>query len=220
MNLLALRTEVENRGFDPTQYGSRINQWINDAENEIARRVDYYINENSETISTISGTNLYSLPANFARVRELFATDVGQIIQPVGLRALDASNPTVTGRPYAYALDSASVHLYPTPDSAYTLELRYWTLPPALVNDTDTPTLPADYHKLLWIYATWQCYEADDDAQMGQYWENRFEKTLALFSGDQKFPSTDYPNRIQSMWNPDEDAIGASNSWSLWGASW
>lgn len=216
MNLIQIRTEVLNHGFDPNVYGARINQYINDAQNKIARRLDYYINEDSATVTTVAGTNLYPLPTTFARVRELFATDVTQIIAPVGLRAIDASNSLVQARPYAYALDAANLHLYPTPDGIYPLELRYWTMPPALVNDTDTPNLPADYHFLLWIYATWICYEGDDDSQMGQYWQGRFNNELSQLIGDQKFPSTDYPNRIESMWG-DSQVLYSPGAWSPYG---
>jgi hypothetical protein len=216
MNLGQLRTEVLNRGFDPGVYGARIDQFINDAQNLIARRVDYYINEDSQTYSTVAGTNLYPLPTNFARVRELFATDVTQIIAPVGIRDIDGSSSTTQGRPYAYALDGANLHLYPTPDNIYPLELRYWTMPPALINDTDIPTIPVDWHQLLWLYGTWICYEADDDAQMGQYWQGRFNNMLAQFTADQKFPSTDYPNRIESMWG-DGRVLYPPGAWSLYG---
>ena len=33
MQLSDIRTEVLNHGFDPIQYGSRINQYINDGQN-------------------------------------------------------------------------------------------------------------------------------------------------------------------------------------------
>ena len=213
MQLSAIRGEVEARGFDPVQYGARITQFINDGQNLIARRCQYYVNETTFAFNTTTGTAVYSLPTNFARVRELFATDVNQIIRPVGLRDIDGSYP-VQGRMYYYALDGANMHLYPAPDNAYPLELRYWAMPAALVNDTDVPNLPVDWHPMLWIYATWMCYEADDDANMGAYWENRFEKTLAEFEADAKFPSTDYPNQIQSMWG-EENGLRAGNQWGL-----
>jgi hypothetical protein len=215
VQLVDIRTEVENRGFDPTQYGSRITAFINDAQNLIARRCQYYNNEDTYAITTVTGTATYALPANFARIRELITTDVAQIVQPCGLRDIDGST-TATGRPYFYALDAANIHLYPTPDNIYPLELRYWAMPPALVDDTDVPNLPVDWHNMLWIYSVWMCYEADDDSNMGQYWETRFEKTLAEFEADAKFPSTDYPNRIESMWGEDR-GLGTPNGWGLWG---
>jgi hypothetical protein len=216
MNLGQLRQEVLNRGFDPAVYGSRITQWINDAQDLIARRCQYYTNEKTVGWFTTAGTSSIPLPPNFARVREVQLTDVNQIVQPVGLRDIDASSP-VQARPMYYALSGANILLYPTPDGAYPLVLRFWAMPPTLVADTDIPNLPSDWHTMLWIYPTWMCYEADDDANMGQYWQQRFEKTLAEFEADAKFPSTDYPNQIESMWGGDR-GLRAGNQWALyWG---
>lgn len=216
MNLLAIQTEVLNHGFDPNAYDARIIQYINDAQNLVARRCNYYINEGVQTINTVAGTSNYAWPLNLARVRELFATDLNVQIQPVGLREIDRSVNT-KGRPYFYALDGGNVHLYPTPDGIYPLELRYWAVPPALVNGSDVPNIPVDWHHMLWVYATWMCYESDDDAQMGGYWKGRFEQELAEFEADQKFISTEWPLIAQGMWDSGGVLSPTGNTWTLYG---
>ena len=161
MQLIDIRTEVLNCGFDPTLFGSsRINAYINNGYFNMVRRVSYYVDEATQDYSTVSGTSMYSLPADFAKVRSLRRTDIGRELQSVFLRDIDRSIIT-SGTPYAYALDGANMHLYPTPDQAYPLELRYWKLPAALSADTDVPTIPADYHNLLIYSAVAEGYRAE-----------------------------------------------------------
>jgi hypothetical protein len=217
MNLIALRQEVLNHGFDPLLFASRINTYINDAQSLIARRVDYYVDETQFDFSAAVGTSKYALPANLARIRSLRDTSRQIEMQEVGLRQIDRSSLS-NGAPAYYAIDGQNVHLYPTPDNTtYTMELRYWLMPGTLVNDTDVPSLPLDYHHMLWVYATWICYEAEDDAQMGQYWMTRFEKELAEFAADQKFPSTDSATQVAGMWDSGQSLTPAG--WTLWGGN-
>lgn len=214
MNLGSLRQEVLDHGFDPTLFGvTRINQYINDGLALICRRVDYYVDEATYPFNTVRGTASYPWPADFARGRSLFDTTRNIEMQTVSLRDIDRSAIT-QGAPVYYALDGASLHLYPPPDGPYPLELRYWKTPAPLVADLDAPTLPVDWHHILWVYAVWICYEADDDAQMGQYWMQRFMAELAEFAADTKFPTSDLPNIVSGMW--DQDRTLGSNGWSLW----
>jgi hypothetical protein len=218
MNLAALRTEVENRGFDPIQYGSRITQFINDGYKLVCQRVGWYGNETTDAISTVAGTASYSWPQNFSRMRSLFDTTRHVELEYVSQRLIDRSG-TSNGAPVFYAIYAGSITLWPTPDAVYSLEMRYWSLPNDLVNDSDSPNFPATWHKLLWIYATWQCYEADDDAQMGQYWQGRFNNELAMFAADVKFPDSDGPNQAAGMWDA-EKTLGPANQWTLYGYGW
>jgi len=204
MNLQELRQEVLDHGFDPNAFSTRINRYLNDAQNLVARRVNYYLSEAQYAFSTVAGTALYVPPGNWARLRSLVDTDRDRALQEVSLSWIDNS-PDSSGRPYCYTLDgsqfTAELRLYPTPDGVYPLALRYWERPAELVADTDVPQIiPTDWHHMLWVYATWMCYEAEDDPQMGQYWQGRFASELSMFSADQKFPNTDTVDQIDSMW--------------------
>ena len=219
MQLIDIRTEVFATGFDPVLFGAtRVNMYINNAYLTIVRRVNYYVDETTQDFNTTVGTSMYSLPANFARTRSLRRTDIGIELENVGLRTIDRSTIT-SGTPYAYALDGANLHLYPTPDQAYPLELRYWLMPNPLVADSDVPTIPADYHNLLVYGATSEAYAADDDGpQMGAYWQAKFDKGLAMFAADMKFPNDDQPAQLADMWTgpPSLNKRG----WSIYGTTW
>lgn len=228
MNLLQLRSEVLAHGFDPVQYGARVNNYLNDAAYLIARRVDYYVNEAVLQIATTAGNNTYQLlpggiagsagtelseATPIARIKSVFDNDRRVELAAVSERQIDRS-PNTQGAPLYYAvLYAGNLELYPTPDGVYNIRVRAWTLPPKLVNDTDVPKMPEDWHRLLWYYAVAECYNSDDDLGTGGQWMQRFTEGLAEFAADQKFPSTDGPTQAADMWGGD-DSLGSSNMWT------
>jgi hypothetical protein len=217
MTLLALRTEVLNHGFDPIIYSSRINQYINDAQELVCRRVMYYTDEGTSDFNTTAGTSNYALPSNFAKVRSIRDTSRYQEMIAVTLRDIDRS-AQLTSAPIFYAFDGVTLHLYPTPDQVYPMELRYWSVPADLVNDTDTPTIPPAYHRMLWYWAVRECYAADDDVATAQYWETQFNTILAEFAADVKFPNDDMPTQASGMWEGGKTL--SPRGWTIYGTDW
>lgn len=234
MNLLAIRTEILAHGFDPTTFSAaRLNQYINDGLALIARRVDYYVDEKQVTLATVAGTSTYTLlpgglagpagtaedilspsGADYARIKSVLDTDRQVELEAVSERDMDRSS-AAQGTPNYYAISyGGNLRLYPTPDGVHNLIVRAWSMPPLLVGDTDVPQLPEDWHHLLWVYACWICYEAEDDASMGQYWMNRFNAELAEFSADAKFPNSDFPTQCRGMW--DDEAKLSQGGWALY----
>lgn len=204
MDLGDLRAEVNSHGFTaPVYTDARINTYLNDGQSFIATRVDFYAEEGTQATSTVSGTASYAWPTDMARMRSLFDTNRNIELEAVDLRMIDRS-AVVTGAPMYYALDGMNVHLYPTPDGVYSLEMRYWKMPTAMAADSDTPSsLPVDWHHLLWRYAVAQCYWADDDAQNGQVMMQDFNGWLSMFTADAKFPNTDRSHQVAGMWDGD-----------------
>lgn len=215
MTLSQMRTSVLAKGFDATVYSGQINQWINDAKDEACRRALFSTDEGTYDFATVAGTTLYPLPTDLVSIRSLRDTDVDQELVAVELRDIDRSSHTTTGQPFAYAQDAANLHLYPSPDGAHNLELRYWKLPADLVADGDTPTFPATYHRMLVYWAVAECYWSEDDFSTGQQWEARFEKLLSKFEADVKFPDEDVPTRIRGMWDSDRGL--SPRAWTRYG---
>ncbi len=209
MNLYELRAEVLAHGFDQAQYTGRVNRYLNDALRLLARKIAFYADEAETPIATAAGQVLYSWPTDFGKGRSLRDADSGAPLRLLGLRELDGA-PSAAGRPFAYAINGAAIALWPAPDAAYNLALRYWRLPPALAADLDVPAIPADYHGALTYYALQRCYESEDDTQMGGYWQGQWQQALRDMAVDVKFPTTDGPRVVQSMW--DDSAAGWSNN--------
>jgi hypothetical protein len=218
VQLIDIRNEVYACGFDPGLYTqTRVNQFINNGYLNVVRRVNYYIDESTDDFPTITGTSLYPLPANFVKVRSLH--DTGRDVEMVacGLRQIDQSYNT-TGAPAYYAMDGANLHLWPAPDNIYPLEIRYWKMPLALTADTDVPTIPPDYHSMLVYWAVAECYSADDDPTTAQQWQARYDRWLAEFAADMKFPDDDVNTQAADMWTG-TPALG-NRGWSVFGTDW
>jgi hypothetical protein len=214
MNLAALQAEVEAHGFDPSVYGARIVTYLNDAYLGLCRRVDYYVDEASQVYTTITGTASYPFPVGWARIREVNDPGRQVLMEQVSVRDIDAST-TSQGRPNYWAQDGQNITFYPTPDNAYTINMRYWILPAPLASPTDTPTIPTDYHYMLAEYAIARCYWGDDDSTMGTQWDNKYATSVAKFTADVRFPSTDYPTQCKGMWENERDL--GNRGWALWG---
>lgn len=203
MSTLAdLRTEVYNHGFAANVYASRVTGYLNEALRAASRKVDYFQDETVEAFATVAGQAAYPWPTDFAKLRYLRDADLAQTLQLAPIRVVETS-PAANGRPDTYALAGSTLVLYPTPDAVYNLQLRYWQLPALMAADGDTPSLPADYHRLLVYYALQRCYECEDDAELAQYWQGQWAAALRDMAADVKFPSTDGPRQVPSMWDGD-----------------
>lgn len=219
--LAQLRSECLNTGFDVNAYSSRITGWLNDAASTIARKAEWYGEEGIYAIPTANAVSTYAWPADLAKVRSVItlAADPSpsQELQRVSLADIDRS-PAASGHPWYYAVDGPNLHLFPVPDTtAYALELRYWKLPPALVNDSDVPVIPADYHSMLVFYALARCYERDDDTTMAAYYDGRWAKSLADLKTDLTFPSSEEPHQVAGLWDAQPVlSVSKPNSW-VWG---
>lgn len=203
MSTLAdLRSEVTGHGFDVgfAVALTDVDRYLNEAQRRVARQIDYYAEEAQQDFATVTSTATYAWPTDLGRIRYLRNVDDSTILGMARLRVIDSWAPS-NGKPYLYAVDGPALTLYPTPDAAYNLELRYWALPPLLVADSDTPALPSDYHEILTYYAIQRCFEREDDQQMGAYWEGRWLQALSEMKVDVKFPSADGPRQVQSMWD-------------------
>lgn len=216
MQLSDIRTEILAKGFNTNLFSAaRLNSFINDGYQLICTRVQYYVDEATQDFTTTTGTSTYPFPTDFGRLRDLRDTNRNVVMMPISLRDMDNSGVPPQGSPSWYALDASNFHLWPIPDGAYPMECRYWKQPANLVNDTDVPIIPAKWHRLLWLFGCWQCYESEDDPSMGQYWENRFEKELSEFMADVKFVDSETPDVAKSFW--DRDVGIQQRGWSVFG---
>lgn len=196
-SLADLRNEVLEHELDRS--AERVDGFLNDALRIVARRVRHYTGEAEQAIVTVAGTAAYAWPADLGKLRWLRDVANASTLELVGLRDIDNA-PVAQGRPSAYATAGKTVTLYPTPDAAYSLDLRYWALPDLVREDGDVPDLPEDYHRILVFYALQRCYELEDDFEAAGYWRGEFATALADMGADVKAPNNDGPRQIPSMW--------------------
>ena len=121
------------------------------------------------TLANMNAPTLRKLDAESLRCEQ---TDLGyqnrQFLEHwdwIQFRDMYRFNTLTPGRPVRFAVDpqDKSVALAAIPDAAgYTITGRYWTQPVALVNDTDVPAMPEQFHMLIayWALSKYAGFEA------------------------------------------------------------
>ncbi len=130
--------------------------WVNEARKQIAdgtlpipglgfHRFSWlYLNT---TVSLVSGTALYDWPSDCIDEISLFYPTKNKplvkVEDPAYMDALyyDGNDYDATGVPANYLLRGTQYEIYPIPDAAYTIYLRYYALPAALSNTGDQETI-------------------------------------------------------------------------------
>ena len=131
--------------------------WANKAYEELATRLRYRGQESLAIASTTSGENRFALPTDFAYPISLsnLSAAVGtpnRTVLGVEADTLD-SDTTTLGTPEKYALFASWLELWPSPDSSYSMQLRYGAKLPSLISSTATPAFDERYH-LPWVFRT------------------------------------------------------------------
>jgi len=107
-----------------------------------------------EASDTLSAAATVALPADFYGIKAIWLdTDPKAVLEPLSLQELRmhwASSQTGVPRNYAVQAD-ATLALGPAPDSAYDLELVYWTKIPAL-SDSQTSNWLLTGHPDIYLF--------------------------------------------------------------------
>lgn len=140
---------------------SEVSQYVNIAVSDLANRVGHTPLEAIAVSSTTSGVKRYQLPTDFDRAVALTmyvgsnstATSSNQtetiVLRQMDARWIDAQDLEDTGnagKPEAYLQYATWFSLFPSPSSAYSLQLRYFAKPGTLIASTDTPALDERWH--------------------------------------------------------------------------
>lgn len=124
--------------------GSRIGKWVNDTRKYIAGTYDFNYLYVEATIMTSAGSAIYSLPEDYLGHLTMFCQSLK--LARVGAREFDeltgidttpsdntpyltTRNVSPSGAPEYYIDRGMSFELYPAPDSAYLVTLKYYAQP-------------------------------------------------------------------------------------------
>lgn len=148
---------------------SDVSLWVNLAYDEVKSRSRYRGVEAIAYSSTTSGENAYNFPTDFDFSHNL------TLLLPSGSTAASAVSEwkplmkvspdqvdrdgTGSGQPSYFVEYASWLELWPSPDSRYSLQLRYWAKAPAMVDSTDTPALDERWHPAI-LYKTVELLEA------------------------------------------------------------
>lgn len=137
--------------------------FLNNAQQEVAKKLvlagqNYYIKSQQTTLVVNQG--LYQLPSDFLHIHRLevvtdgcYPDETRLVIAPITMNQQDYT-PNLTGTPESYFLKRNCLVLTPVPDTAYPLRINYSYQVANMVNLTDVPDVPSEYHEFIAVLAT------------------------------------------------------------------
>lgn len=216
MTLSELRTLVLSYLDDPDAgyfTNTQTLAWINDAQKEVQKLIgqafEGYFIKCVETV-TVLNQREYQLPTDCKRVHRLELILSGTSITSYDMRRMRKISrnqqdfaPKNTGTPQYYFFQGNYIVLVPCPDNVWTMRLYYEYVLPDLVNDSDSPDLPDQYHEMVALYAARDGFIKDGrDAALLQRKIDDFEKMLKQ---DAEQRNADEPRTIVQTIDDDFD---------------
>lgn len=183
---------------------SEVTQYLNMAYSEMVAVVGHTPLEALAVSSTTSGEDKYQIPADFG---SLIAVTLYQgstattsnettvvALRQQDARWIDAQTVATSvnpGVPSDYVQYATWLQLYPSPNSAYSLVMRYNAKPTTLVNSTDTPALDERWHTGL-IHKTTELLAASrDDVEGEALARNRYLSFMNSIPSDRALKQKD-----------------------------
>jgi hypothetical protein len=176
--------------------------WANVALSEVGSRTGYTAKEALAVSSTTSGENRVAFPGDFdyplGITLYVGSTSTGTTshttsivpLLPRDANWVDAQALT-SGQPSDYVYFGTFIELYPSPNSAYSLQLRYMTKAPTLVASRDTPNLDERWHPGV-VFKTAEFLEASRANVEGEaIARNRYLNFMAVTPTDQSLKQRD-----------------------------
>lgn len=173
--IISRATEMAGGRTDWTP--SDVSFYVAMAYDEVKSRAKYRATEALAYSSTTSGENRINLPTDFDYALGLTlsypsgstsssAATLKITLTQVNTDIVDEQQP-YSGIPRSYAIYNAWMELIPSPNSAYSLQLRYQSKAPTLVASTDTPVLDDRWHPAI-LYKTVELLEASRGNQQAE----------------------------------------------------
>jgi len=133
--------------------------WMNDGSIETIINTDEYVpTENIDKIHPKS-CKIYLTATGKSDISRISFIDFDMFDRRYG--AIQSQTPE---RPIAMAImPNGNIKVYPKPDTAYTITFDYQKQPQILVESTDEPEMPAEFHQLI-KYEAMKVYAGTDDA--------------------------------------------------------
>jgi hypothetical protein len=195
---------------------SEITTYLNNAQREVQKLLiqageAWYMK--CATTALITGTGCYKLPDEFLKIHKFELIISGQTPQNQSRQTLVHLTPNEIQRmnygnavPVGYYLKKDAMEIRPYPDFGYSVEMLYSYLVADMVLGTDQPDVPLQYHELLAIMASIDCFlrdQRDPSAFMAKK-----DGYIALMKQDSQQRLQDQPRSVT--------LVGLDDSWSAW----
>lgn len=149
--------------------------------------------EKSYTLTTVAGTNAYTLSdVGDGDVREVTSVVDGGVggvrltlIDHADAEAFWLGSQGTEGRPMHFSVWQQQLHLWPTPIGVYELSLRGYRKPVDWSAD-DVTEVDADVrlHQSLVYYAVAQLYQLQEDVPLARFYRDSFDEAVRLAASD------------------------------------
>lgn len=186
-----IRTKVRNRVRDSAYDSTEITNYLNDAQNDVFNEYRLPFMEATQDYTLATGTadisNGSGLPTNFVQPISLILTSSGKerVIPIYDVREMDVMFPDYenntslpSGEPQAAYKYGQTIKVYPEPDQAYTVTLRYYKRPTLLSADADIPSLPSEFEEMMVVGASYRVLQVKDNYDQAAILENKYKELL------------------------------------------
>lgn len=150
-NLAELMSGITSRaGFRSDLSASVVSFWVNQAYQDVAGAERHAELERIVVSSTTSGENRIDIPADMYELLTLsYLTDrcdgSARTLQRTSEYKVDAQGFLPIAQPTHYVQYGSWLELWPSPDSSYSLQLRYTARPSDMTATTSVPSLSTEW---------------------------------------------------------------------------
>lgn len=130
---------------------STVSFWVNTAYQEVAQAAPSAMMETLTVSSTTSGENRLELPAdcleliNMSWLTTAGGTSSGLTLRRTSANQVDQAGFFNPGKPDRYVMFNNWVELWPSPNSSYSLQMRYHAYPSDMTATTAVPSLATEW---------------------------------------------------------------------------
>lgn len=175
---------VQTRLKDSSISTSVLLQLLNDTNREVCNRYMLDFMQSSTTFNTVDSTASYALSTIAADLQQLTSLRITspdnneRWLQPMTAEDFDRfiADPASEseGSPEKYYLWDNTVYLYPIPDDAYTIAVRYIKTP-TTVESGDQPDIPEEYQEILTLGTLYRAMQINDNFDQALVIKNQFD---------------------------------------------
>lgn len=185
-----LVSRVQRRIRDTGYSSSEILEYLNDTQNDIANEYRLPFFQATQAYTLTSGvadiTNGSGLPATFAQAIDLTLTSGSEkVLKYYDFTEIERMYPNVTDTtshpaniPSSWYRYGDNIYVFPAPNSAYTVSLRYYKKPTELDADADVPEIPSEFAELLVLGAAYRVLQVKDNYDQAGILQNKFDELL------------------------------------------
>lgn len=184
-------TKVQQRIRDTGYSSAEIKNYINDTQNDVFNEYRLPFMQTTQgytlTADVSDITNGVGLPTNYVQAIDLILTSSGREkvliyrdVSQIDNWYPDADDTTVNPAnvPDSWYYYAETIRVYPVPNSAYTVTLRYYKKPTLLSADADVPDIPSEFEELLVVGAGYRVLQVKDNYDQAGILENKYQELL------------------------------------------